>query len=73
MNIAFATNNRIPYERLDFGDVFMHEGNVFLFTNEPEEGEAGEYLSVCVTDGKMMTFGKKVEVNKIDKATLVLG
>ena len=72
MNITFKRDNKINYEDLGIGDVFTHDGHVYMLTDQPEEDSVAELKSVDLANGNMEIFGAKVIVTKFDEAELIL-
>lgn len=72
MNITFKRKNEIPYGDLCIGDVFTHDGQVYMVTDQPEEEREGGLKSVNLANGEMEIFGSKVITVLFDNATLKL-
>lgn len=72
MDITFKRKNETHYEDLNIGDVFTHNGQVYMVTDQPEEDREGELKSVNLSNGNMEIFGRKVIVMLFDNATLTL-
>ena len=68
MNITFKRKNEIHYEDLKIGDIFAHDGQAYMVTDQPEEDREGELKSVNLSNGNMEIFGKKVIVILFDNA-----
>lgn len=72
MNITFKRKHATHYEDLKIGDVFTHDGHVYMVTDQPEEGTKGELKSVNLANGEMEIFGSKVITTLFDNVTLTL-
>ena len=73
MNITFKRKNETYYEDLKIGDVFAHDGQAYMVTDQPEEDiKELELKSVNLSNGNMETFGRRVIVMLFDNATLTL-
>ena len=72
MNIKFRSKNKIPYGELYIGDIFNHNGNIYMLTAQREEDTKDDWKSVNLANGEMEIFGKKVMVNRYENAELIL-
>lgn len=72
MDIIIKRSNEVTYGDLNYGEVFQHEGNTYMLTDQREEDTDDDYKSVNLETGEMEIFGSKVVVHLYDRATITL-
>lgn len=78
MKIIFEKHKVIPYEKLKPGDLFMHDGTVFMRTDESElldnSGKIPSYAykSVNLSEGTMEVFDHHTAVVLLNEGKLYL-
>ena len=72
MNITIRRNDKLPYRDLNIGDVFIHDGCVYMVTDQPEEDTKDNIKSVNLANGNMEIFGENVMVTSFENAEIIL-